>query len=353
MLKLFICLLLFFITMETGELSSKHFLKPCQLEPETQNQLCAQDLTLHFLVLDSYFVLYGVLVRKIAEILKSLTSTDTIVPTYWIKKGALFKKKVRLPSESPLYHHPSLPPDMCLGSAIGMVSRIGSFRTRDILCHTIARGNGTAAHTVMTCSFIKHVNGTFSGNVHNFLSSRLHRAGNFSIMLEHNAINLCCILAKIGFYGPNMLYPYLADTPIYRTKPFPPRVPLNRGPTLEMSDSEEDFAQLIKEPNKSESNDEINRVHTYSRTPIYRDARGKGFCPVNRGAQYIGVKYRLFPISGEFYPPGKSGFRDCTIVQPYVCTVGPLFNGTLGGKAEKKGNYGYISCTSKRDTKPR
>ena len=29
----------------------------------------------------------------------------------------------------------------------------------------------------------------------------------------------------------------------------------------------------------------------YSRTPIYRDARGKGFCPVNRGARYIGVKY--------------------------------------------------------------
>eukprot|EP00116_Pleurobrachia_bachei_P005497 sb/3465759/ len=36
---------------------------------------------------------------------------------------------------------------------------------RDILCHTIARGNGTAAHTVMTCSFIKHVSGTFSGNM--------------------------------------------------------------------------------------------------------------------------------------------------------------------------------------------
>eukprot|EP00116_Pleurobrachia_bachei_P005482 sb/3465744/ len=48
---------------------------------------------------------------------------------------------------------------------------------------------------------------------------------------------------------------------------------------------------------------------TYSRTPIYRDARGKGFYPVNRGARYIGVKYRLFPISGEVYPPGKSGFR--------------------------------------------
>ena len=30
----------------------------------------------------------------------------------------------------------------------------------------------------------------------------------------------------------------------------------------------------------------------YSRTPIYRDARGKGLCPVNRGARYIGVKYR-------------------------------------------------------------
>eukprot|EP00116_Pleurobrachia_bachei_P012336 sb/3472598/ len=30
----------------------------------------------------------------------------------------------------------------------------------------------------------------------------------------------------------------------------------------------------------------------YSRTPFYRDARGKGFCPVNRGARYIGVKYR-------------------------------------------------------------
>eukprot|EP00116_Pleurobrachia_bachei_P007391 sb/3467653/ len=47
----------------------------------------------------------------------------------------------------------------------------------------------------------------------------------------------------------------------------------------------------------------------YSRTPIYRDARGKGFCPVNRGARYIGVKYRQFPISGEVYPPGKSGAR--------------------------------------------
>ena len=47
----------------------------------------------------------------------------------------------------------------------------------------------------------------------------------------------------------------------------------------------------------------------YSRTPIYRDARGKGFCPVNRGARYIGVKYRKFPILGEVDPPGKSGFR--------------------------------------------
>eukprot|EP00116_Pleurobrachia_bachei_P003101 sb/3463363/ len=84
----------------------------------------------------------------------------------------------------------------------------------DILCHTIARGNGTAAHTVMTCSFIKHVNGKFSGNVwramwlcdaqfsvtktqgfvlycfHGSLSYQLHRAGKFSIMVEHNAINL-------------------------------------------------------------------------------------------------------------------------------------------------------------------
>jgi hypothetical protein len=32
--------------------------------------------------------------------------------------------------------------------------------------------------------------------------------------------------------------------------------------------------------------------YIYSRTPIYRDARGKGFCPVNRGARYIGVIYR-------------------------------------------------------------
>eukprot|EP00116_Pleurobrachia_bachei_P009568 sb/3469830/ len=47
----------------------------------------------------------------------------------------------------------------------------------------------------------------------------------------------------------------------------------------------------------------------YSRTPIYRDPRGKGFCPVNRGARYIGVKYREIPISGEIYHPGKSGFR--------------------------------------------
>eukprot|EP00116_Pleurobrachia_bachei_P006007 sb/3466269/ len=46
------------------------------------------------------------------------------------------------------------------------------------------------------------------------------------------------------------------------------------------------------------------------RTPIYRDARGKGLCPVNRGARYIGVKYRKFPISGKVDPPGKSGFRD-------------------------------------------
>eukprot|EP00116_Pleurobrachia_bachei_P008853 sb/3469115/ len=50
----------------------------------------------------------------------------------------------------------------------------------------------------------------------------------------------------------------------------------------------------------------------YSRTPIYRDARGKGFCPVNRGARYIGVKYRKFPILGKFTLPvnrgsGKSG----------------------------------------------
>eukprot|EP00116_Pleurobrachia_bachei_P002266 sb/3462528/ len=48
----------------------------------------------------------------------------------------------------------------------------------------------------------------------------------------------------------------------------------------------------------------------YSRTPIYRDARGKGFCQVNRGARYIGVKYRKFPILGEVDPPGKSGFRN-------------------------------------------
>ena len=33
-------------------------------------------------------------------------------------------------------------------------------------------------------------------------------------------------------------------------------------------------------------------ITLYSRTPIYRDTREKGFCPVNQGGRYIGVKYR-------------------------------------------------------------
>eukprot|EP00116_Pleurobrachia_bachei_P019089 sb/3479351/ len=49
----------------------------------------------------------------------------------------------------------------------------------------------------------------------------------------------------------------------------------------------------------------------YARMPIYRDARGKGFCPVNRGARcpvyLIGVGYEYIRIFGEVYPPGKSG----------------------------------------------
>eukprot|EP00116_Pleurobrachia_bachei_P011816 sb/3472078/ len=54
------------------------------------------------------------------------------------------------------------------------------------------------------------------------------------------------------------------------------------------------------------------------RTPIYRDARGKGFCPVNRGARYIGVKDRYLPKSGEVFPPGKSGAGTCSTIKPPI-----------------------------------
>eukprot|EP00116_Pleurobrachia_bachei_P002805 sb/3463067/ len=48
------------------------------------------------------------------------------------------------------------------------------------------------------------------------------------------------------------------------------------------------------------------------RSLIYRDAREKGVCPVNRGARYIGVKDRHFPHRGKFTltvnrGSGKSG----------------------------------------------
>eukprot|EP00116_Pleurobrachia_bachei_P000851 sb/3461113/ len=46
----------------------------------------------------------------------------------------------------------------------------------------------------------------------------------------------------------------------------------------------------IKVRIKVRINVKIVRIKVYSRTPIYRDARGKGFCPVNRGVRYIGVK---------------------------------------------------------------
>ena len=39
-------------------------------------------------------------------------------------------------------------------------------------------------------------------------------------------------LKKIGFYGPNMLSPDIPGTPIYRAKWLPPRIPVNRGPTV-------------------------------------------------------------------------------------------------------------------------
>eukprot|EP00116_Pleurobrachia_bachei_P012136 sb/3472398/ len=67
--------------------------------------------------------------------------------------------------------------------------------------------------------------------------------------------------------------------------------------------------KVIKKPELEDFTEKVCRFLVESRTPIYRDARGKGFCPVNRGDRYIGVKDRYFPISGELYPPGKSGFR--------------------------------------------
>eukprot|EP00116_Pleurobrachia_bachei_P018230 sb/3478492/ len=65
-------------------------------------------------------------------------------------------------------------------------------------------------------------------------------------------------------------------------------------------------------------------VYKYSRTPIYRDPRGKGFCPVNRGARYIGMKflYRgkfILPVNrgSGISGPGKSGF-DCIYINKTV-----------------------------------
>eukprot|EP00116_Pleurobrachia_bachei_P002697 sb/3462959/ len=40
------------------------------------------------------------------------------------------------------------------------------------------------------------------------------------------------ILDKSRIYGSNMLYPDIPGTPIYRAKWFPPRIPVNRGPTV-------------------------------------------------------------------------------------------------------------------------
>eukprot|EP00116_Pleurobrachia_bachei_P015701 sb/3475963/ len=65
----------------------------------------------------------------------------------------------------------------------------------------------------------------------------------------------------------------------------------------------------------------------YSRTPIYRDARGKGFCLVNRGSRYIRVKYCLFPILGEDHAPRKSGF-DCMEKIKYSRT--PIYRDARG-----------------------
>eukprot|EP00116_Pleurobrachia_bachei_P005065 sb/3465327/ len=71
---------------------------------------------------------------------------------------------------------------------------------RDILCHTIARGNGTAAHTVMTCSFIKYVNGTFSGNV--WRAMWLCAAS--LVLLKHKDLfyTVCAIYKSSGFRVP-------------------------------------------------------------------------------------------------------------------------------------------------------
>ena len=49
-------------------------------------------------------------------------------------------------------------------------------------------------------------------------------------------------------------------------------------------------AKSLENSGQKEIMDRIMLKGMYSRTPIYRDARGKGFCPVNRGARYIGVK---------------------------------------------------------------
>eukprot|EP00116_Pleurobrachia_bachei_P014778 sb/3475040/ len=53
----------------------------------------------------------------------------------------------------------------------------------------------------------------------------------------------------------------------------------------------------------------IPSFYKYSRTPIYRDARGKGFCPVNRGARYTEVKYCTVQIlySEKFILPVNRG----------------------------------------------
>eukprot|EP00116_Pleurobrachia_bachei_P016574 sb/3476836/ len=49
---------------------------------------------------------------------------------------------------------------------------------------------------------------------------------------DHRCLNWYRILDKIRIYGSNMLYPDIPGTPIYREKWLPPRIPVNRGPTV-------------------------------------------------------------------------------------------------------------------------
>eukprot|EP00116_Pleurobrachia_bachei_P017422 sb/3477684/ len=88
----------------------------------------------------------------------------------------------------------------------------------------------------------------------------------------------------------------------------------------------------------------VTSQRRYSRTPIYRDAWGKGFCPVNRGARYIGVIYRIFcpfilPVnrgSGKL-GPDKSG-SDCI----YIMAVEAYFDHLCLIRSERRNFYSAI-----------